>query len=118
MTTRVLGVLVGLAGLALAAAAHAADVKPADKARIVAQLKANPVVAAAVRQAQDFGGTRQCRYEVLRASATPLQPEQSWTYEAEITCRKDEAAGVVRVLGGPPLQPGVAEVQVSVFFAG
>lgn len=113
--TRVLGALIGLA---LAAAAHAADVKPADKSRIVAQLKANPVVAAAVRQAQDFGGTRQCRYEVLRASATPLQADQSWTYEAEITCRKDEAAGVVRVLGGPPLQPGVAEVQVSVFFAG
>lgn len=118
MTKTALG---ALAVLALAAAAHAApavDAKPADKARIVAQLKANSVVTAAVRQAQDFGGTRNCRYEVLRASATTLLPDQPWTYEAEITCRKDEAAGIVRVLGSTPLQPGVAEMQVTVLFAG
>lgn len=108
-----------LAGLALATAAHAAEVTPADKTRIVAQLKANPVVAAAVRQAQDFAGTRSCRYDVLRVSATPLVAGQSWTYEAEIHCSKDEAAAVVRVMGSPPLATGgPAELQLSLAFAG
>lgn len=111
--------LCALAGLALAAAAQAAEVKPADKARVVAQLKANAVVAAALRQAQDFVGTRDCRYDVLRVSATPLVAGQSWTYEAEIHCSKDEAAAVVRVMGSPPLAPrGPAELQVSLAFAG
>ena len=104
---------------ATAATAQAAQVAPADERRIVALLKAHPVVNAAVRQAQKFSGARSCRYEVLRASATPLMPDSSWTFEAEITCRQDEAAGVARVLGRlPAVEGGFDEVQVSVFFAG
>lgn len=107
-----------LALACLAAAARASPVSAADQRRVVALLKANPIVIAAVRQAQSFGG-RNCRYEVQRAAAAPGMSDEVRDFEAEITCRKDEATGIVRVKGRlPGVAAGFEEVQVSVYFAG
>lgn len=108
--------------LSLAPLAHGqqrAKPKPVDERKVVALLKANPIVTAAVRQAQRFGGAKDCRYEVMRASAEQFPRAGDWSYEAEITCQQGESSGIVRVLGRwPVVDGGFDEVQVAIFFAG
>lgn len=111
---RVLALLCSLSCVDAAAADGGGD------RQVAAMLKAHPVVSAAVRQAQDFSGARSCRYAVVRAVPVPqFEAGSAFDFDAEITCRKGEAAGVVRVSGrylaGQGLQQ---ELRLEIGFAG
>lgn len=88
--------------------------------QIVVMLKAHPVVAAAVRQAQDFSGARSCRYAVARAAPIPqFEPGSAFDFDAEIVCRRGEVAGIVKVSGRYMASMGQQqELRLEIAFAG
>lgn len=107
-------VLCAFASLAAVAADGGGD------KQVVVMLKAHPVVAAAVRQAQEFSGARNCRYAVARAVPVPqFEPGSAFDFDAEIVCRRGEAAGIVRVSGRYLAGQGMQqELRLEIGFAG
>lgn len=112
------GALFAAASIAMApSCVHAAD---GGEARIAAMLKAHPVVTAAARQAQDFAGSRSCRYAVARAVPVPqFEPGSAFDFEAEIVCRRGDVAGIVKVSGRYVTGQGAQqELRLEIGFAG
>jgi hypothetical protein len=86
--------------------------------KVLAMLKKNPIVNAAVAEAKKFSGAKTCNYDVKSSEAPQFQKGTTFDYSAEVTCIHDEAAGIVRVKGRTSFSDYMEDLTLSIGFAG
>ena len=85
--------------------------------RVLAMLKKNSIVNAAVAEAKRFSGAKTCQYNVESSEPPQFQKGTTFDYSAEITCSHNEAAGIIRVKGRM-FSEEPQELTISIAFAG
>ena len=86
--------------------------------KVLAMLKRNPVVTAAVPQAKEFSGAKTCEYTVKSNELEQFEKGAAYKYSATITCNGREATGSVTVKGDYIASTeNFQELDLSIFFA-
>lgn len=85
--------------------------------KVLAMLKSNPIVNAALTQAKKFSGAKTCEYKVESSEPPQFEKGTTFDYSAEITCMHEGAAAIIRVKGRM-FSVGPQELTLSIAFAG
>lgn len=85
--------------------------------KVLAMLKSNPIVNAALSEAKKFSGAKMCEYKVESNEPPQFEKGTTFDYSAEITCMHKEAAAIIRVKGRM-FSVGPQELTLSIAFAG
>ena len=89
-----------------------------SNSKVLAWLKKNPIVNAAVAEAKKFSGAKTCDYDVKSSEDPQSRKGSTFDYSAEITCIDTEAAGIVRVKGSTSFSDYVENLTLSIEFVG
>ena len=86
--------------------------------KVLAMLKKNPVVNAAVVEAKKFSGAKTCKYKVESNEPDEFEKGTTFDYSADISCTHKEAGAIIRVKGRMFSDVGPQEFVLSIEFAG
>jgi hypothetical protein len=106
--------------MALYASTSSAEGADGGVARVLAMLKSNSIVEAAVAQGRAFSGASSCDYKVTATEASHFQPGTTFDYVADITCsgkNHGEEAGSTIHVTGTMFSDGPQALTLSILFA-
>ena len=106
--------------MALHASTSSSESADGGVARVLAMLKSNSVVEAAVAQGRAFSGASSCDCNVTATEASQFQPGTTFDYVADITCSGkhdgEESASIIHVTG-TMFSDGPQALTLSILFA-